>query len=101
MLQRWDALIDFFKKENNNDGKQILEYLTNEAKLYFQFLMIFLKDVNAVNTLFQKREPLVTKIQEETTDIFNSTINLILLVSDVWVQIRSRSNSVQGLKFFV
>ena len=41
--------------------------------------MIFLKDVNTVNTLFQKREPLVAKIQQETRDIFNSTINLILL----------------------
>ena len=41
--------------------------------------MIFLKDVNTVNTLFQKREPLVTKIQEEIRDLFNSTINLILL----------------------
>ena len=24
MLQRWDALIDFFKKENNNNKKEIL-----------------------------------------------------------------------------
>ena len=53
-----------------DDSKEILKYLTNEANEYF------LKDFNTVNTHFQKREPLV---QEDTRDLFNSTINIILL----------------------
>ena len=79
ILQRWDELIEFFTNEGNKDSKEILELLNEEVKVYLQFLIIFLKDINQVNTLFQKREALVSKIQDETTDIFNSTINLILL----------------------
>ena len=44
------------------------------------FLIIFLKDVNRVNTLFQNREALISRIQDETKDIFDITINLILFI---------------------
>ena len=66
--------------------------------MYFQFLIIFLKDVNAVNTLFQKREALVTKIQEETMDLFNTTINLIFLDNYRTLNIREKLKLIEYIK---
>ena len=66
--------------------------------MYLQFLTIFLKDVNAVNILFQKREALVTKIQEETMDLFNTTINLILLDDCRILNLREKLKLLEYIK---
>ena len=98
LLERWNELIDFLKNEDNKDSKEIIEHLNNETKVYFQFLTIFLKDVNAVNILFQKREALVTKIQEETIDLFNITINLILLDDYRTLNLREKLKLLEYIK---
>ena len=64
LLERWNELIDFLKKEDNKDSKEIIEHLNDETKVYFQFLTIFLKDVNAFKIL-QKGEALVTRFKRK------------------------------------
>jgi hypothetical protein len=79
ILSRWKELIQYFSNETTKSGTEIFNYLEEtEIKVYLQFLKIFLREINRMNTKFQMKERSVCIIEEYIRNLFNQMINLIL-----------------------
>ena len=81
ILFRWNALIEYF--ETNTDDKDVAKYIWKKLnkpymKIYFQFLRVFLEDINQLNKQFQEKSSQIFKINEVIVDYYNLLINLIL-----------------------
>ena len=79
IIEHWDALFDFYKKEYNEKKTFILKQFEDPlTKLKLQFLAYFVQRFNELNLLYQKEETLSYYLCDQLKEFFLSQAKIII-----------------------